>query len=272
MELRIPLRWLAILFVLLAAGLLAACGGNGDDGEVVGDETPDAAAPATPEEPAATAAIATEEPGGEAGAAPADALADLESYRVDLRFTLEGTVTEGAGLLAVDLEGAFVAPDRTQTRVTARVDELELEEESITIGGQSWVKVGDDWVEGEPQFEFGDISPSSLLENLSAEQLRLIKPSKETVNGVESLRYSIGRDDIDALRSVGALFGGDETLADMPEDFDIDLWLAEDGGWPVRITMTAHGMISEGEEIDLDFSMDITDVNDPDVKIEVPEG
>jgi hypothetical protein len=258
--LRLPLRYLATLLMLLAAGLFAACGGSGEVQVSFDEQREEAMVAATPEEPAA-----------EVASAPADALADLESYRLNLRLTLEGIAEEDVGLLAVDLEAAFVAPDRSQTRVSARLDELELEEESISIGDETWVKVGDSWVAGEAQFELDDLSPASLLEELSPEQLRLLKPSKETVNGVDSLRYSIGRGDIDALRGLGALLGPDEDLENLPEDFDIDLWLAEDGGWPVRITMTARGAIDENEEMNLDFSLDVTDVNDPDIKVEPPE-
>ena len=260
---RFPLRYLATLLMLLAASLFAACGGGDEDEEAARDKMREAAA--------ATAAATPEEPAAEVAAAPADAFANLESYRLNLRFTLEGTATDEPGVLAVDLEAAFVAPDRSQTRISARLGELELEEESITIGDQTWVKVGDSWVEGEAQLELEDLSPASLLEDLSPEQLRLLKPSKETINGVESLRYSIGRGDIDALRSLGALLGPEEGLENLPEEFDIDLWLAEDGGWPVRVTMTARGAVADGDEIDLDFSLDVTDVNDPDIKIEPPD-
>lgn len=248
---RFPPRYLATLLMLLAASLFAACGGGDEEEEAATDKMPEAAAEVT--------------------LPPAEAFAKLESYRIDLRFTLEGAADEGMGLLAVDLEGAFVAPDRSQVRVSARLDELELEEESITIGDRTWVKIDESWVEGEAQFELEDLSPASLLAELNPEQLRLLKPSKETVNGVKSLRYSIGRGDIDALRSLGALLGDDEALEDLPEEFNIDLWLAEDGGWPVRVTMTARGAIDEGDEISLDFSLDVTDVNDLDIEIEPPE-
>ena len=259
---RFPLRYLAISLMLLAASLFAACGGGDGEEGAAKDTAPEATAVAmtsTPGEPAVEAA-----PGA------AEAIAKLKSFRIHLRFTLEGKTDDETELLAVDLEGAFVAPDRNRTRVSARVNELELEEESITIGDQTWVKIGDGWVEGEAQFEFDELSPASLLEELGPEQLRLLKPSRETVNGVKSLRYSIGRGDIDALRTLGAILGGDEDFEELPEEFDINLWLAEDGGWPVRITMTARGAI-EDEDINLDFSLDVTDADDPDIEIEPPE-
>jgi len=252
LNLRFPLRYLVTLLILLAASLFAACGGDGEE----------AGAPAAAPEGSA-AEITT---------APADAFAELESYRIDVRFTLEGTAGDKSESLALDLEGAFVAPDRSHTVAKGRLGDLELEEESITAGGLGWVKTGENWVGGVPQFELGDLSPGTLLSDLGPAQLRLLKPSEETVNGVKSLRYSIGRGDIEALSSLGAILGEDEALGELPEEFDIDLWLAEDAGWPVRVTMTARGAIDEGQEVSLDFSLDITDVNGPDIQIEPPQG
>lgn len=262
---RFPLRWTAVLLVLLAAGLLAACGGGDDDKEAADQAAPAAAG----ETPAATPGH--ERPSDEV-TAPAEAFANLQSYRIAMRFTLEGGAGDAGETLAMNLEGAFVAPDRSQASVSARLGDLELEEETITIGDRTWVKTGDTWVEGEAQFDIGDLSPTSLLEDLRPEQLRVLKPTQETVNGVKSLRYSIDRGDIESLGTLSALFGNGEGLDDLPEDFNIDLWLAEDGSWPVRLTMAARGAIDGGDEINLDFSLDITDVNDPGIEIEPPQG
>jgi hypothetical protein len=261
--LRFPLRYVAALLVLLAVGLLAACGGDGDEKETTGEVTPAAAgatAVATPGEESTT---------GEA-AAPAEAFANLQSYRIAMSFTLEGGTGDMGGTLAMDLEGAFVAPDRSQANVSAHLGDLELAEETITVGDQTWVKTGDTWAEGQAQFDISDLSPASLLQDLKPEQLRVLKPTEETINGVKSLRYSIDRGDIESLGNLSALFGDGEGLENLPEDFNIDLWLAKDGGWPVRLTMAAQGAIDGGDEISLDFSLDITDVNDPGISIEPP--
>jgi len=257
---RFPLRYLVAVLILLGAIVLSACGGGGKEEEAAREKAPEAAtAAATPEEGAA-----------EITTGPSEAFAKLQSYRMNMRFVLEGTTAETPGALALDLEGAFVAPDRSQTHANARVGELRLEEESITVGGQTWVKTGDNWVEGEPQFRLSDLSPGSLLEELGPEQLRLLKPGKETINGVDTLRYNIDRADVESLRGLGALLGQDGDLENLPEEFNVGLWLAEDGGWPVRITVTARGAMDSGDEISLDFSIDVTDVNDPGIRIEAP--
>jgi hypothetical protein len=261
---RFSLRYLAAALVLLGAIILSACGGGGKDEETAKDEAPAAAtAGATAEAtaPATATGVTT---------GPAEAFAELKSYRVNMRLVMEGDATATPGAMALDLEGSYVAPDRSQVHVNAHLGELALEEESITVGAQSWVKTGDTWVEGKPQFQLGDLSPGTLLQELQPEQLRLLKPSKETVNGVNSLRYSIDRADVETLRSLGALLGQDASLDNLPDQFNVDLWLAEDGGWPVRLTMTAHGATNAGGEMNLDFSLDVTNVNDPGVKVEPP--
>jgi hypothetical protein len=262
---RFCLCYLAALLVILAASLLVACGGGDKEEETASDKAPQAAATA-----AASPAATPEEEAAEVTSGPAEAFAELESYRMKMSLIMEGTTAEAPGTLALDIEGAFVAPDRSQTHVTAHLDDLKLEEESITVGEQTWVKTGDNWVEGEPEFKLGDFSPGSLVEELGPEQLRLLKPSNETVNGVDTLRYDIDRADVETLRSLGALLGQDEGLESLPEDFNLSLWLAEDGGWPVRITVSAQGVVDGSDELSIDLSMDVTDVNDPDIEIEPP--
>jgi len=248
------------VLILLGALVLSACGGGGKEEQAAEDKAPGAAAVVGTPEPGA-AVVTT---------APADAFAKLQSYRVIMHFVLEDTATETPGTLSLDLEGSYVAPDRSQIRVSAHQGDLQLEEESIAIGGQTWVKTGGTWVEGEAEFQLSDFSPASLLGELGPEQLRLLKPSKETINGVDTLRYNVGRADIETLRALGSLLDQDGGLENLPEEFNVGLWLAEDGGWPVRITMTTRGATNSGEEVNLDFSMDITDVNNPGIQIEAP--
>jgi len=266
---RSSLRYLGTVLILLGAIILSACGGGGKEEEAARENAPEAAASAAAT-PAATSAATPEEGAAGATSGPAAAFAKLESYRTNLHFTLESAAADASEALSLDLEGAFVAPDRSQTHVSASLGDLQLEEDSITVGDQTWVKTGDNWAEGEPEFQLSDFSPGYLLEELGSDQLRVLKSSKETVNGVDSLRYSIDRADIESLRNLGALFGQDVDSENLPEEFNVDIWLAEDGGWPVRLTMAARGSMDGGDEMSLDFSLDVTDVNDTGIDIEPP--
>lgn len=247
---------LVLVVTLLGGLLLAACGG----GEEEEAEAPPAAAEAT-EAPEEAAQVPV----------PTDAFAELESYRYSLRISFESAelAEEGFGDVSFDLTGAFVAPDRSQVRVQGDVGGLALEEETITIGSRTWVRSGDTWREGEASFDTTDLAPNAFFAGFDAEQLKVIKPSDETVNGVDSLRYSVDKADVEQLQALSAIFGDGAALEDLPENFSLDLWLAKDGGWPVKMVMTARGA-SDGEEINMELSMDITDVDSADIEIEPP--
>jgi hypothetical protein len=57
---------------------------------------------------------------------------------------------------------------------------------------------------------------------------------------------------------------------DVPVETRMDLWLMEDGGYPVRIVIDAGGTDTEGREISVQLEMNVTDLNDPGIEIESP--
>ena len=255
---RCRLRYLAPPLLLAALAISSACGGGSDDQQSPPNDLTETAAAAATAAPQVPAEITS----------PAEAFARLQSYRVQFHLALEGIAGREGGLDSLDLQGAFQAPDRSHVQVNARLGDLDLQEESITVAERTWVKVGEGWVEQQPQLPLDRVSPTSLLDRLGPEQLRLYKPSRETVNGVESLRYSLGRGEVDAVGQIAALLGVEEELKDASEVFD--LWLAENGGWPARVTISVEGTTGDGMKINLDFSLDITNVNDPAIVIEPP--
>jgi len=213
-------------------------------------------------------ATATTEGTPDITSSPAEAFATLQSYRVQLRLVLEGIADRQGVVDSLDLQGAFQAPDHSHVQANARLGELELVEESITVGDRAWVRVGEGWVEQQPQLPLSRVSPASLLDGLGPEQLRLFRPSRETVNGVESLHFSLGRGEVDAVGQIAALLGVEEELRDVSEAFD--LWVAENGGWPVRVSITVQGTTGDGSQVKLDFTLDVTGANDPTIVVQPP--
>jgi hypothetical protein len=261
---------LVLAVTLLGGLLLAACGGGGKEEA----EAPAAGetAVATQEAEGGETPSAAEEP-TQAGElpAPVDVFADLKSYHYSISMSFEGgdLAEQGVGAVSFSVDGAFVAPDRSQVHVKGDLGGLALEEESITIGSNSWVKSGDTWQEGQGSFDTAELAPNTFFTGLDAEKLSVIKPSEETVNGVDSYRYSIDKADIEQLQALAAIFGGDTTSSDLPENLSLDLWLAKDGGWPVKMVLSASGDTTGGT-VDVKMTTDITDVNDPNIKIEPP--
>ena len=98
-----------------------------------------------------------------------------------------------------------------------------------------------------------------------------LEAGEETTNGVATLHYHLDETDITRLAE---FFGEDvEEMWDFegaPEEVTFDLWLARDGHWPVRMEAGASGKDDEGNDVSLSIFMEISDLNDPDIKIEPP--
>jgi hypothetical protein len=271
-----PWRCLLIVTALVAGSLLlVACDGEEDE-----EAAPPAAATATEEvvdeDGEEAAPTATEEAEDEDGAAvvPSD-LADLDSYRYNVELTIEGMGGEGMegfeGPFAIRQEGAFVAPDKHQAKCSFDLGPLSMEEEVITIGGTSWVKSAESpsFQEGEPMFCTGDFTPGEIFGTFPAEDIESLEGDKDEVNGVDAIHYSVDRAQLDELLALALAMGG-EGAEDLPEDleFNVDVWLAEDGGWPVKILFDFSGDV-DGGEVSFTLESNVTDVNS-DIEIEAP--
>jgi len=271
-----------VMVTILAVGCLTACGGDGEEKEK--DEnapaaagTPTAAAAGTARATATAAATATAKrtPTPTEGAIAPGALSELESYRYSMTMDLKGlgsALTESFGGLTgeesatmpetihMEITGAFVAPDKAEANMSigGLTDEIAM----TVIGDQQWMKWGD-MVMGPETFE-GDLSDMSLAEAMwgsfeeGASGLTCSSEKKETVNGVPSVHCGIDEASFEQLAS---LFGETETTGDIDE-LSLDLWLAEDGRWPVRLQAHVAGTDESGQEMDAELEMDITDVNE----------
>jgi hypothetical protein len=203
------------------------------------------------------------------------AYAGLQSYRY--RTQVE-TQSPGAAEFAETTymwEGAFVAPDRGQESMKGSNDGVDVEGEfdGIIIGDKMWMRLGGDWAEMETLTRADQLGPPGLLLDFNLRNLTSLEGTEETVNDVPSLHYQFGRDEISGLGKKFAeqshIFGEEGEPRDLPADLQVDLWLAEDGNWPVRMLVSASDVV-DGEETRFKFSLDVTDVNDPSIKIEAP--
>jgi len=280
-----------VIVTILAVVSLAACGGNGEEESTpAAAVTPTATSTATEEgTPAATATptvseaetpAATPTPSEEA-LAPGS-LTNLDSYRYTMNMKLEGlesllseqmaaipgqdptALAEG---LEMQISGAFVAPDKAESHmsISGVDDELVL----VVIGNQQWVQLGDLAI--GPMEATGDVSEldfaSMMWDQFSQEAggLTCANEKKETVNGIPTEYCGI---DTATFEQLSSLFGGTEEMGDVDE-MSLDMWLAEDGGWPVRLRVYVAGTDETGQEFKANMDMDLTDVNE-DIEINPP--
>jgi hypothetical protein len=275
-----------IAAILVVVGL-AACGGGGEEeGAPAAAETP--AAVAEEGTPAAATPTVAEEGTPAATPTPSEealapgSLSGLDSYRYTMNMELQGlqsllaeqmaaipgqNPTATAEGLTMEISGAFVAPDKAESHmhISGVEDELVL----VVIGNQQWVQLGDMAI--GPMEASGDISEldfaSMMWEGFSAEAggLTCANEKKETVNDVPTNYCGIDKATFEELSS---LFGGTEQMGNIDE-MSLDMWLAEDGGWPVRLRVHVAGTDESGQDFDAKLDMDVTDVN-KDIEINPP--
>lgn len=206
--------------------------------------------------------------------------ADIESYRFTMTMTMEQAegldeAAEGgllAGLTDMRVEGTFVAPDRGELLMEYGGTELR----GITIGDDEWVKLGEsDWQEateatGRVTFA-GDV-----CEDFAVPDVGGLEGSEERVNDVDTYHYHL--DELETSDVAQFFSGGrvgetdEEDLGAELQEGTLDLWLAVEGNWPVRVEGEFRLQDEEGAEATVSLSIDVKDVNDPDIKVEPPIG
>ena len=211
-------------------------------------------------------------------------ISEIQSYRYTISLELqspafqrpnEGTTADPLGTFAealtalfadMEFEGAYVAPDRSQATLRFQDEEVEMR----SIGDRSWVRVGTTWQERRSSPEGSALlTPQTVCEEILEElapSLPGVESQPETVNGVETEHYRLDEAD---LRKLPDILGikADSTL---PEHFLVELWLARNGRWPMRLQITASDTGEEGQPAKMKLFMEFRDINDPTIRIEPP--
>lgn len=210
-----------------------------------------------------------------------DAIAEFSSYRYSVALKLQAPgpqttsptpgQTAGAPLTAFadaltrlfsdfTLEGAYLAPDRSQAILRFGDEELELR----TIGEKSWLRVGAAWQE-EQASDDGLLTPLVVCNDIVlqiAPSLANVEAQAETVNGIQTAHYRL---DQTSLEQLPQALGGRT-----PQKYSVDLWLAQPGRWPVQMRIESADVNEKGEPLGFTLSMDVRDLNDQGIRIEPP--
>ena len=270
--------WLTLLLSLLL--VLAASCGDGDGDILDGDD-----------EPAATA-IATDVPDEEptAAATPASATSAFESYHytVELTVTVPASGAGSGGAISGLVEGDFVAPGSHAFTSRYEFAGIAGSSQVVIIGDDAWYRGAGDgpWTASSSRdpFVLEEISLTSADEGFLndadfVQGLRTLESTPEEINGVQTRKYVIPREAVEALRGLlGAGFG--EDLAGL-ETFEMTVWVEPESSGLVRAEFVATATedflepgapfeLDPGSTIEVEMTINLTRINDPAIEIEPP--
>ncbi len=251
-NIRLP-SWIWIPPVILVAAFSVSCGG-GDDG------------------PAADRA-------GTSPSVSCDPFLEMSSYRYSVKVKLQesapstaassqatpaplSALTQALGALFSDftLDGAYVAPDRSQAILRFQAEELEFR----TIGDKSWVRMGAAWQDEKPS-DTGLLTPTVICQQVVSEiapSLNAGASDRQTANGIDTDHYRL---DQTGLQRLPPVLG-----ARLPQQYALDLWLARDGNWPVQLQIDSSDVDERGQPVGFRLSMSVRDIADKGISIEPP--
>lgn len=246
--------WPALLLVGLVTGL-AAASGCGDQAEPTGPQ---------------------------AGIDPCEAMQQLETYRYAVELQLESPEpsqssaepgpTPTADLIReygedVDLlyqiQASFQAPDRTEALITVATGQASM----IVVGDNTWVLSGSQW-RAEEVMRLPYRPPDVCLAMLPGLDFSTAEPQKETKNDVDTVHYHFAA--VHSEKGAAHIFGYESDMAVLLKQFDIDVWLAEDGQWPARMELRSSGLYGDGRELHMTMFIDLMDVNSDEIQVEPP--
>ena len=195
----------------------------------------------------------------------ADALADLDSYRVAV--VSRGLVPSSAADGLVTMTSTLIQGDHPAAAFTMTgVDGLEgLADgplQAIVIGDEAWLRSGTGrWAKtpgGAADFDaaFTSLSPTELVSGFESLAPAFVKVGPETKNGRPTTHYRADATDPVAL-DAGLTAGG------------VDVWLGSDAGELIGIV--ADGSVDvDGTVTSVYLRIDVTHINDPANRVRPP--
>jgi hypothetical protein len=185
-----------------------------------------------------------------------------------------------SGKFTMDIAGAYLSPDRSHLTVNASIGGLNVAEESIAIGNRSWVKQNNVWTEGASNFGNTGLTPADLFGNFKSSDVQGLQGRRERINNIAAMRYTFDRASLEALQNLNTIFGGTAAAnrSSLPQSISGDIWVAEDGNYPVKMNVKMSGLPPTGTQAagaaagatNIELVYDLTDINSTAIRIEPP--
>ncbi len=164
---------------------------------------------------------------------------------------------------AQEFESSVVAPDRYHMVVKAPgAPDSQL----LYIGEQRWSYLSGQWIPTSTSVPVPfppDIVCRSVM---AAPDFGDAVPDVVELHGRSTRHYQFDGVEAD---TAGALFGTQSDMGRLLKEYDVDVWLSEDG-YPARLETSSEGAYPSSRALFIELILEITDVNANDIVVEPP--
>ena len=188
----------------------------------------------------------------------------------------------------VTTEGDYQSPDRHAFTYTTELLGGAVRESAVLIGDKLWLRTGDQaWREATPSdpqatelfaVAFSPIKPGFLGGpefRAARDSVRRLPGTLEFVNDLRAYHYEVGPEGVEYFQS----FLAADPLLPNVQDMHWDVWLAQQGAWPVRLLAlgTVKTDLPVLQELDLEaptewtLRIDVSRPNDPALNVQAPQ-
>jgi hypothetical protein len=205
----------------------------------------------------------------EAIAAAPQRLSQLPSYAYTTRLETElpGAGDElGATSAAARADGEVIPPDRLRQVATASVGAIDAEEELVRVPEGDFIKRPDGYFEGLGELNTFLLSAPSLWSELAGvAQLFPADPPgvADEVDGVTAVRYHADEVRLLLIKDhVLRLFGAVASAEELPDFYEVEVWLSEENGTLLRISIHGERMDAQEQMVTFELESSVTDIGD----------
>lgn len=175
----------------------------------------------------------------------------------------------GNNISFVSADGGYVAPDRVQAKVVAKIFGLAGEVEVIAIGDDQWMRnkvlTLDRWVAQvfSPGFNAAKLISSSEGIEAALKALKNIKLiGVESIDGVPMYHITGSAEGAEIAALTVGLIRGSDVVA--------DIYIVVDTGRVDRVKLVQPNTVTDKEPKPTTWELEIFDYNAPDIKIDTP--
>lgn len=226
----------------------------------------------------------TAQPTAGASASP---LFDSFHYTVDLDFQVNDPSQTQNSLIKGKVEGDFVAPDSHSFTSQFDFAGLSYSEQAVIIDNDAWYKdSSSDWrattrddADVQNAISLTSADPGFLQDPEFANNLSALDSKPDTINGVETRRYFIPKEAVQALSQLL----GDSFLKNAAglQDFQMTVWLENETRGLVRAELTATAgpevfganapfNLAPDSTVSINMTINLAQINDRSISVEPP--